>query len=176
MNRAWSAFLIVTLAMGAGCTHTRSVVLTGAADWTEAGVGLTLPKGVWIVEKVAQHARLTIFRERSSGGCVALWRLDTPGDPPPWLSLQNLFLDFREKHELMRWTRETQSGHTADCVAYLVGVDGRRVHATGCAVREDLLTVGVVAWGFGADHSASRDVAESVISSVRFNAKTGKKQ
>ena len=146
-------------------------LVQGPADWPEGKATIVLPEGAWQAEwddrneRVHQH---TIFSEINGPGRIVFWRMFTPGTVPGWLSLQDLFLEFREKYELGRWTVKTQAGHNVDCVAFVLVLDNRRVFAAGCAVKHGPATYAIVAWGFKEGLSASRRVAETVIGSLRL--------
>jgi len=115
-------------------------------------------KGVWF----------TVFTRRDGPGRLTIWRMSRPGNAPPWLTLQDFFLEFREKSELGRWTLKMRNGREADCAAFLLRLDGRRVYATACAVKDGFATYVVIAWGFGKGHSPSRRVAETVTAGLRL--------
>ena len=167
-------FLLVaatTCAVVSGCSGPRGAVIEGPADWSRGGVTLALPEGVWLVESHEGNGTggwFSVFTRREGVGRITFWRVSTPSNAPPWLTLQDFFLEFREKCELGRWTLKMRNGREADCAAFLLQLDGRRVYATACAVKDDFTTYVVIAWGFGKGHSPSRRVAEAVTASLCF--------
>lgn len=165
-------FLIATvLLLGCGCNGMQSKRIKGPADWPEGKAIITLPEGEWQAEWAdgdETNPRHTIFSETNGPGRIVFWRIFTPGKVPGWLSLQNLFLEFRDKQELSRWTWKTPAGNNVDCVAFILSLDNRRVFAAGCAVKRGSTTYAIVAWGFPKGLSASRRVAETAIRSLRL--------
>ena len=156
-----------------GCCGTQGRTITGPSDWSEDGATVALPEGIWLAEwEEGRKAKgkYTVFSEAEGPGRVVFWRVSGTGKAPGWLTLQDLFLDFHEKHELGRWTLPTRGGEQADCAGFVLVVGGRRVFATGCAVAHGAVTYAVIAWGFEQDHSASRRVAESMIESLRLES------
>jgi len=166
-----AVLIAAVLLLGGGCSGMQRKLVKGPADWSEGKATIVLPTGAWQAEwedgEEADH-RHTIFSESNGPGRIVFWRMFTPGKVPGWLSLQDLFLEFREKHELGRWTVKTQAGHNVDCVAFVLVLDDRRVFAAGCAVKHGPATYAIVAWGFKTGLSASRRVAETVIGSLRL--------
>ena len=167
--RNWIA--VVALLAATGCVSAQRITVQGPREWSSrllGGITFTLPEGAWLVETPGDAEGVTVFHQKAGTGSVALWCIETWGESPPWLSLQALFLEFRDKHELGRRRRKTRAGDSADCVDFLLGVDERRIHATGCAVRRGFVTIEVIAWGFEKGRPGSRSIAEAIIDTVAF--------
>lgn len=158
----------LVFAFASGCKGVQSRLLEDSKPCTRMGATITLPKGKWRVETAPDTGNVTVFRSQDRPGSVAFIRVNAAGDRPAWLSLQDLFVEFRDKHELKRWTRKTRRGYLSHGVTVLMYVDGRSVHATAYAVRRDLWTYEVVAWGFGRGQKASARIAEAVIDTIAF--------
>ena len=157
---------VITLAV-AGCAAAPRE-LAGPAVWSGLGVSVTVPEGTWRVEG-QNDAEVVAFKSAEASGGLAVVRMNRNEMEPVRVAVQELFIAFREKHPLERWTLKTTSGRTVECASYLLVLERQRVHATACAVRHDADVLVVVAWGFPGGYLSSRRMAEQVVASLQFD-------
>lgn len=161
--------ILAALCVGAsGCNSLPRLRVKGPYEWSGLGASVTLPKGEWEIESLAEEKHAVVFHQRGGPGAITLMRVSAFEKESVWLSLQKLFVAFGDKHPLGRWTRKTPQGDTIYCMAFLLRVDNRSIHATACAVRRDMQTYELIAWGFKDGHTGSRRMAETVADTIRF--------
>ncbi len=159
--------LFVVPLMAAGCAATPRE-LSGPVVWSGLGASAELPEGTWRVED-RNDAAVVAFESVESPGGLAVIRMNRSEMEPVRVAVQELFIAFREKYPLERWTLKTTSGRTAECASYLLVLGETRVHATACAVRHEPDVLVVVAWGFPGGYLTSRRMAEQVVAGVQFD-------
>lgn len=150
----------IAMLLLAGCAFHLRPAPAQARVWSGLGISFILPAGDWKTESVGKGKG--VLFHNAAGWNVLLLRLPAEKDEPAWVSLKDLFIQFREKKEVGRWTAPLADGRMASGVDYEVEAAERTLRLRAAVVRNGEWVYDLVEWG------DSRPRLESLLAGMTF--------
>jgi hypothetical protein len=150
--------LAILLFSCAGCRSTTLFSSTEGTSWIGLGLSFPLPAGDWkVAETEAKDVEGRHFESQAGAGDLVVMRKPLEENVPPWVLLQDLFVEFKEKELKQRRRLALKDGRNVECAEYLVDVDGRSLSIASCVLPHPPYDYAFTAWNAGGGSAPDLD-------------------